>query len=114
MMFTQRILVFTLIIAVFLSAVAFATVNKTVAGKWKSSTGATVTIPDVPGDFTIIYVHPNKHIDHYKAHWYSGEKGQRFWYKNESGKRFTCIVETATSIKVTDDTTHRVATWNKL
>ena len=113
-MFTQRTLVFTLIIAVFLSAVAFATANKTVAGQWKSSTGAVITIPDVRNDFTLIYEHPSKHIDHFQGAWYKGEWGQRFWYKDEGGRTRICTVETPKSIKIADGTGHRVATWVKM
>jgi hypothetical protein len=113
MMFTQRTLVFTLIIAVFLSAAAFATKYKAVAGKWKSSTGATITIPDVPGDFTIIYEHPDKRIDHFKGSWYQEDKGQRFWFKDEKGNKRICTVETPNSIKVADDKGQQKATWVK-
>lgn len=84
------------------------------AGRWASTSGSVIVIPDNPNDFILVVTHPDGLVFQLKAHWVPGKVGTQFTFTNEYEREVTATLDPQNRNRAKLTVEDRVYYWQRM
>lgn len=83
-------------------------------GRWASTSGSLIAIPDNPNDFILIVTHKDGETFRLKARWVKGLVGTQFTFINEYGRRAMVTIDSQDRGRIKLTVEDRVYYWQRI